>query len=201
MNPIDPPASTWKLNSSTDDYDARWAQMAASGENAHGEADLITQFVPASVLDGGCGTGRVAIELARRGVDVVGVDVDEQMLAAARVKAPTVHWVQSDLATVDLGRTFDVVALPGNVMIFVTGGHEGAVVSNVARHLSPGGRLIAGFQLRPGGLDLATYDHLCTDAGLALEHRWATWSCQPFDGGLYAVSVHLLDPGIEASRG
>ena len=197
MIPIEPPASTWKLTSSTDDYDARWAQMAASGENTHGEADLIAQFAPASVLDGGCGTGRVAIELARRGIDVVGVDVDAQMLAAARVKAPTVHWVQSDLATVELGRKFDVVALPGNVMIFVTRGHEDAVLSNVARHVSPGGRLIAGFQLRPGGLDLPTYDQLCTAAGLILEHRWATWSCQPFGGGDYAVSVHRLGPNTE----
>lgn len=201
MSAVDPSASTWKLSSSTDDYDKRWAEMAASGENTHGEADLIAHFAPASVLDGGCGTGRVAIELARRGIDVVGVDVDAQMLAAAQVKAPNVQWVQSDLATVDLGRTFDVVALPGNVMIFVSPGHEGAVAANLARHLSPGGRLIAGFQLRPGGLDLSTYDQLCHEAGLSLEQRWATWSCQPFDGGDYAVSIHLLHPTLAASRG
>ena len=40
------------------------------------------------VLDAGCGTGRVAIELARRGIEVVGVDADPDMLERARRRAP-----------------------------------------------------------------------------------------------------------------
>lgn len=191
-------ASTWSLPGTADDYDARWRQMAASGENPHGEADLICRFEPASVLDGGCGTGRVAIELAHRGIDVVGVDVDAAMLAAARSKAPTITWVESDLAAVSLEPRFDVIALPGNVMIFVTPGREGAVVSNLGAHLAEGGRLIAGFQLRRNGLDLHTYDQLCAAAGLTLEHRWATWDCAPYTGGYYAVSVHAR-AGLERS--
>lgn len=189
------PATTWALDTSAAQYDARWERMSAGGENPHGEADLVCRFAPATVLDGGCGTGRVAIELAARGIDVVGVDVDATMLAAARGKAPSLQWVQSDLATVDLARRFEVVALPGNVMIFVTPGHEDAVVANLARHLSPGGRLVAGFQLRSNGLDLHTYDLFCTRAGLTLEHRWATWSTEAFQGGNYAVSVHR-SPGV-----
>jgi len=66
---------------------------------------------PASVLDAGCGTGRVAIELARRGVDVIGVDLDAGMLEQARQKAPDLDWIDGDLATVDLARHFDVVVL------------------------------------------------------------------------------------------
>ena len=167
--------------------------MAASGENPHGEADLICEFKPASVLDGGCGTGRVAIELARRGIDVVGVDVDASMLAAARVKAPEIAWIEADLSEVQLHRHFDVVALPGNVMIFVKPSREGAVLENLAAHLAVGGRLMAGFQLRPHGLDLHAYDVLCGAAGLVLEHRWATWSAADYGGGDYAVSVHRFD--------
>ena len=183
-------ATTWSLPGTADDYDARWRQMAASGENPHGEADLICEFKPASVLDGGCGTGRVAIELARRGIDVVGVDVDAPMLAAARVKAPEIMWIDADLAEVQLHRHFDVVALPGHVVIFVAPGREGAVVANLATHLAVGGRLMAGFQLRRRRLDLHTYDGLCGTAGLVLEHRWATWSAVDYEGGDYAVSVH-----------
>ena len=41
------------------------------------------RFEPTTVLDAWCGTGRVAVELARRGVRVVGVDVDASMLATA----------------------------------------------------------------------------------------------------------------------
>ena len=75
---------------SGDAYDATYERRAAAGENVHGEADFVERFAPASVLDAGCGTGRVGRELARRGRDVVGVDLDPAMLATARQKAPPV---------------------------------------------------------------------------------------------------------------
>src|SRR5690606_13138639 len=84
-------------------YDARWAEMERRGLSIHGEADFVAGYAPRSVLDAGCGTGRVAIELARRGVDVVGVDRDQQMVDAARAKAPELRWQVDDLAVVDLG--------------------------------------------------------------------------------------------------
>ncbi|MEA2686186.1 MAG: hypothetical protein QOE93_1381 [Actinomycetota bacterium] len=164
--------------------------MAAAGQSIHDEADFVAGLDPRSVLDGGCGTGRVAVELARRGIDVVGVDLDPSMLAVARDKAPGLTWVKADLATLDLGRRFDVVVLAGNVMIFLAPGTEAAVVAAMAGHLRPGGALVAGFQLLAGGLDLATYDRHCRAAGLGLAERWATWDRQPFTGGDYAVSVH-----------
>ena len=171
-------------------YDERWQELAAAGHAVHGEADLVEGLGPRSVLDAGCGTGRVAIELARRGIDVVGVDVDPAMLAVAHGKAPDMAWVLGDLAAVDLGRTFDVVVLAGNVMIFLAPGTEAAVVANLARHVSPGGALVAGFSLEPGRLDLAAYDRHAAAAGLVLEARWSTWERAPFSGGGYAVSAH-----------
>ena len=173
-------------------YDDRWEELAAEGENVHGEADFVSSLGPRSVLDAGCGTGRVAIELHRRGLDVVGVDLDPAMLARARAKSPDVSWVHADLAAVGVGRRFDVVVLAGNVMIFLEAGTEGAVVANLARHLGPGGALVAGFELQPGRYDLASYDEAATSAGLALAERWATWDRDPYrpETGNYAVSVH-----------
>ena len=171
-------------------YDDAWEELAAKGENVHGEADLVSSLRPRSVLDGGCGTGRVAVELARRGVDVVGVDLDPTMLARARAKAPELPWLEADLADVDLGRRFDVVVLAGNVMIYLQPGTEAPVVANLARHLEPGGAVLAGFQLQPGRYDLAAYDADTAAAGLSLAERWATWDRQPYAGGPYAVSVH-----------
>ncbi|TDT14456.1 methyltransferase family protein [Ilumatobacter fluminis] len=172
------------------DYDERWARMEAAGVSIHGEADFIGRYEPSSVLDAGCGTGRVAIELARRGVDVVGVDLDPPMLEAAREKAPDLEWVAADLRTVDLGRRFDVVAAPGNVMIFLAPGTEREVVANLARHLEPDGVLVAGFQLG-GRYDLQHYDVDCDAAGLTLVERFATWEGAPWHhGGDYAVSAH-----------
>jgi SAM-dependent methyltransferase len=172
-------------------YDQRWEELAAAGRNIHGEADLVESIGPRSVLDAGCGTGRVAVELARRGIEVIGVDVDAGMLDKARAKAPDLPWVLADLARLDLGRTFDVVVMAGNVMIFLAPGTEAEVVAAAARHLPPGGALVAGFSLEPGRLDLATYDRHAAAAGLELADRWATWDRQPFTaGGQYAVSVH-----------
>jgi SAM-dependent methyltransferase len=174
-----------------DAYDATYERRAAAGENVHGEADFVQRFAPASVLDAGCGTGRVGRELARRGLDVAGVDIDAEMLATARRKAPDVAWHAADLATVDLARTFDAIVMAGNVMIFLAPGSEGGVVANMARHLAPNGVLIAGFQLQRGRLSIERYDEIASDAGLALAERWSTWDCGPWQASdTYAVSVH-----------
>ena len=175
-------------------YDQRWEQLAAQGESIHGEADFLSALRPRTVLDAGCGTGRVAAELARRGIDVCGVDVDSSMLERARDKAPELEWVLGDLAGVRLGRRFDVVVLAGNVMIFLQPGQEPAVVANLAAHLEPGGALVAGFSLEPGRLDLEAYDGCCRAAGLSLTERWATWDREAYGGGDYAVSVHRSRP-------
>ncbi|WP_419554875.1 class I SAM-dependent methyltransferase [Candidatus Poriferisodalis sp.] len=182
-------------------YDDRWAQMAERGESVHGEVDLVTRLAPpgAAVLDAGCGTGRVAIELAHRGYEVVGVDLDSAMLDLAREKAPELAWLQGDLAnsvvTDSAGhqRLFDAVVAAGNVMIFLERGTEAAVVANLAAHLRPGGVLVAGFQLSDAYLQLHVYDALAQRNGLALDSRYSTWEGAPFDGGDYAVSVHRVD--------
>jgi SAM-dependent methyltransferase len=175
-----------------DEYDARWRALEASGRPIHGEADFVAGLGPTSVLDAGCGTGRVAIELARRGFVVVGVDRDPAMLESARRNAPDVRWVEDDLATLDLApATFDVVVAAGNVMIFLAPGTEPAVVTRLAAHITDGGRLVAGFSLKPDRYGIDRYDADCRAAGLTLDARFATWDGDPWvPGGDYAVSVH-----------
>ncbi len=181
---------------SGDDYDATYERGAAAGEDVHGEADFVQRFAPASVLDAGCGTGRVGRELARRGLDVVGVDIDPEMLETARRKAPGVDWRLADLATVDLDRSFDAIVMAGNVMIFLKPGTENAVVANMARHLGPNGVLIAGFQVMRDRLTIQRYDEIATGAGLALAERWSTWDRDAWGADSdYAVSVHRSAPG------
>lgn len=182
-----------------DEYDSAFRERERAGMHVHGEADLIESFRPTRVLDAGCGTGRVAMELNRRGIEVAGVDLDEGMLASALRKAPHLPWVVGDLSDVTVTgedgspARFDVVVVAGNVMIFLAPDTEDQVVRNLTRHLAPGGLLVAGFQLIPNGLDLATYDRLAVEAGLRLSERWSTWDRRPFTAtGDYAVSVHRL---------
>jgi SAM-dependent methyltransferase len=179
-----------------EDYDRRFDELATTGVNIHGEADLVASLGVDRVLDAGCGTGRLAIELARRGIDVVGVDLDGAMLGVARAKAPHIPWIEADLSDLDIDRTFDAIVMAGNVMIFVTPGTEGAVVANLGRHLRADGVLVAGFSVVAGGLSLDGYDRLAADAGLVLADRWATWARDPFvSGGDYAVTVHRRTTG------
>ena len=181
----------WRKRIDIDEYEARFAQSLAAGDNVHGEADLIASLTAGSVLDAGCGTGRVAIELARRGMDVVGVDLDADMIAAARRKAPDIVWLVDDLARMQLPRRFDLIAMPGNVMLFCRPDDRRLIVHNIAQHLMPGGQLVAGFTLEPAGYSLAQWDEDCSACGLELAQRFATWGADPFVANAdYHVSVH-----------
>lgn len=178
---------------SGDEYQARFDALAAAGKDMHGEARFVRAYEPATVLDAGCGTGRVAIELARHGIEVTGVDVDTSMLATARSKPSDVEWIEADLRDFDLGRTFDVVVMAGNVPLFTPAGTQAELVAAVARHVGPVGVLVAGFSTdwadRP--YDTEAYDAHCAAAGLVLAERFSTWDRQPWTpASNYAVSVH-----------
>ena len=199
-NPTNLPADweSWKSRVDLDAYDARWAAMAEAGHDPHGEAGLVqallteaavsTDGPAATVLDGGCGTGRVAIELDRRGIGVTGVDPDPDMIAAARAKAPGLRWETSGLEHLDLPDRFGLVVLAGNVIPYAT--DRSGVVAGCARHLRPGGLLLAGFTLQPGWPTPGDYDGWCAAAGLVPEQRWATWDRDPYTGGDYLVALH-----------
>ena len=192
-------------NRTGSEYDAPYEAREAAGFDVHGEANLIEKLLrselnsttstpPYRVMDAGCGTGRLAIELAKRGVETVGVDLDEVMLSQARKKAPHLDWRLSDLSQVELGTDFDAIVLAGNVMLYVTPGTEAATVANMGRHLKPGGLLVAAFELSPPSwsrLTLEVYEQLAASAGLVPVACWSTWEQAAWQqGDEYAVMVH-----------
>ena len=118
-----------------DEYQKQFDALADEGVDVHGEVEFLMRFAPTSVLDAGCGTGRVARELARRGVAVVGVDADASMVATARRLSPELDWRVDDLCAFDLGHTFALVVMAGNVPLFTPAGTQRALVGGCARHL------------------------------------------------------------------
>ncbi|MEM7029386.1 MAG: class I SAM-dependent methyltransferase [Chloroflexota bacterium] len=184
------------------EYDAPYFERAKAGIDIHGEANLVDTLLQneshqpnnTAILDAGCGTGRIAIELARRGYQVVGVDLDEVMLHQARSKAPQLAWHLDDLHTITLTQQFEAIVMAGNVMIYLTPNTEEAVVANMTRHLKPGGLLISAFELNApswSSLTLNHYEQMADSNRLAQFARWSTWDQDAWqEGDGYVVSVY-----------
>ena len=100
------------------------------------------------VLDLGCGTGRVALDLAAAGHAVTAVDSDPALVRAlaarARERGLRVDAHALDVRTLQLGRTFALAIAPMQV-VQLLGGSAGrrAMLAAVRAHLEPGGRLAA----------------------------------------------------------
>lgn len=165
-------------------YAERFRRAAARGQDMDGEARFVATLrpAPARVLDAGCGTGRIGARLAELGYDVVGCDLDPAMVAVAQQESPGTAWHVADLATLDLGATFDVLLLAGNVVPFLEPGTLLATAHRLAAHLAPGGVVVAGFGLDaahlPAGapvVPLADVDAALAAAGLVAGDRWSTW--------------------------
>lgn len=164
-------------------YIDRFRTMEREGVDLGGEARLVNALVPpgARILDAGCGPGRIAARLHAAGHDVVGVDVDPALIAAAEEDHPGPDWRVADLATLDLtGDPFDLAVCAGNVMIFLAPGSERAVLERLRVHVRPGGRIVLGFRTdRPYGP--ADLDVDAAAVGLVVEQRFATWDLVPYD--------------------
>ncbi len=97
------------------------------------------------VLDAGCGPGRHALELARRGVAVVGVDASPDFVALARGEAGDlpVEFHEADVRELRYADEFDAVLCVCQGGFGLLGGNEGEldVVSRFAAALRPSGRL------------------------------------------------------------
>lgn len=96
------------------------------------------------VLDVGAGTGRVALDLARRGHAVVAVDVDPTLLAALEQRAGglPVSTVTADARALALDRTFGLVIVPmQTVQLFGGATGRAAFLGCCRSHLGPGGLL------------------------------------------------------------
>lgn len=174
----DPGHSQW--------YIERFRAMERAGKDLAGEARLIDAMAArgAHILDAGCGPGRVGGYLAAAGHDVVGVDVDPALIAAAEEDHPGPRWLVGDLAELDLpargiDEPFDLIVSAGNVMTFLAPSTRTQVLGRLRAHLATEGRAVIGFG---AGREYEHGDFLddATAAGLAPDLLVSSWELRPF---------------------
>jgi SAM-dependent methyltransferase len=177
-------------------YAERFRELAAAGKDIDGEARLVDAMAPrhARILDAGCGPGRVGGALARLGHEVVGVDADPVLIAAAEADHPEPTWLLADLAELDLpargiAEGFDVIVSAGNVMPYLAPGTRAEVLRRLGLHLRDRGRIVVGFG---AGRDypFGEFHADVAEAGLVVDVELATWELHPFrDDADFLVAV------------
>lgn len=99
------------------------------------------------VLELACGSGRLTIPLAREGVNITGVDISEDMLALAKLKASqdevNIRFLEGDMRSFDLGEKFKLILIPAQSLSHL---HRRAEIEEcfacVQRHLAGEGRFL-----------------------------------------------------------
>lgn len=98
-----------------------------------------------TVLEVGCGTGRILLPIARAGIPITGIDGSKQMLERCRAKlqGERATLVQHDMRDFDLGAKFDLIIAPFRVVQHLTTiDDQLRFLATVSRHLAPQGRFI-----------------------------------------------------------
>jgi SAM-dependent methyltransferase len=167
-------------------YVQRFRDLAAAGQDLGGEARLVDALLPrrARVLDAGSGTGRVGAVLHAAGHEVVGVDGDPELVAAATADHPGPTWLVGDLAELDLpargiAAGFDAVVCAGNVVAFLADGTRREVLRRLLAHLAPSGRAAIGFGAGRG-YPFAEFLDDALAVGWAIDLLLSTWDLRPF---------------------
>lgn len=151
------------------DY-ARYYNLLYKDKNYTREADFVLGRLqsygcsPKTLLDLGCGTGRHALEIARHGVAVTGVDMSQAMLdmgveelrKSKETLAPGLilpRFLQGDARKVRLSKYFDTVISLFHVMSYQNTEEDALAELETARqHLHPGGIFLFDFWYGPGVL-------------------------------------------------
>jgi ubiquinone/menaquinone biosynthesis C-methylase UbiE len=128
--------------------DPRLAELYDHLDSDRGDLDVYVAIAHEldahSAVDIGCGTGTLACLLARHGLEVVGVDPADAMLAVAQRKCPSarVHWVHGVAADVPPMQV-DVATMTGNVaQVFLRDDEWVETLQAARRVLRPGGSLV-----------------------------------------------------------
>ncbi len=117
-----------------------------------GECDFIEKEInfnkALTILDIGCGTGRHAIELSKRGYSVTGIDLSESQLKQAKLKASrenmNIVFQKQDARNLHFSNEFDLAIMlcEGGFSLMETDEMNFQILQNAANALKPNGKLI-----------------------------------------------------------
>jgi SAM-dependent methyltransferase len=126
-------------------YDANSAAMNDPGVIGPTVAFLAGLAGDGAALEFAIGTGRVALGLHERGIEVHGIEISQDMVAVLRNKpgGDSIPVTIGDMATTRLERTFQLVYLVYNTIgNLLTQAEQVACFRNAAAHLAPGGSFV-----------------------------------------------------------
>jgi SAM-dependent methyltransferase len=128
-----------------DVYDDWYQDISAVEATVNLLAGFAGEFAPAPVLELGVGTGRLAIPLAARGVDVVGLDTSEAMLAKLAQNDPkrSVRAIRGDMVDDQPSGPFALIFVAFNTFFnLLTEARQQSCFAAAARRLVPGGAFV-----------------------------------------------------------
>lgn len=117
-------------------------------------ARLVLESGGSTVLDAGCGTGRMARYLADRGLRVTGIDLSPGMLAMARRDHPDLDVREASLLALPVGDAAVDGVLLWYSLIHLTDDELPAALSEAFRVVRPGGYVLTAFQVGDGPWDV-----------------------------------------------
>jgi SAM-dependent methyltransferase len=152
-------------------------------------------------LELGIGTGRIALPLAARGVEVHGIELSRAMAARLRAKpgGEGIRVTIGDVATAKVDGTFRLAYLVFNtIMNLTTQAAQVACFQNVAAHLEPGGRFVIevgvpDLQRLPPGERFVVFD--------GSETHWGIDEYDVVNQGLISHHFQVIDGRVERSSG
>ena len=138
---------------------------------------LLAERSTGSVLELGCGTGRVALALADDGHDVVGVDMSKGMLEIAKRHdhSNNVRWIHGDMCALDLDREFDLILVPlGGLQHMQEIDDLVATMTVIEHHLSSGGVAVV-------DVEAPSAEDFTAGSQPLVEHWTREWQSKPDD--------------------
>ncbi len=167
------------------------------------------------VMELGCGTGRISLALAQRGIDVVGVDSSPEMLRIAQNKIPdlpanggSVSFIEADMRNMtltdrDVPQSYNLIILPFRTFLSLLSlADQIQTLNNIIRHIAPGGKLIfdifvPDINMLTSEGDLPYHFRDVTDPETGL--KWVLWHQSRYDNYNQIIDARVIAEQLDVN--